>query len=322
MKRIVGLALLAIVGLVEFGRVDRVRAEELIRVGNSAPVSFFFEPLQIGMEKGIFAKHGLNVERADFFGARGPQAIAAGSIDINLGSGVELAFGLKGAPEIGIAQVANRPGLLTVIVPQDSPIRSIADLHGKSLGVTTAGSLTEWIGHEMARRQGWGTDGISVRALGPDTTQLAVMRSGQLDSMLIDVASAYRLEAAGEARILLRVADVIPDFIIHIIFASKPFLQEKPAAVCEFLAGWFDTVAYMADHKQETTSISAKDLGIAPEIAARTYEELMPMFSRTGRLSESGLKVLAQSLVDMGTVAALPDMKPLYDESFLPAAAR
>src|SRR5207248_754854 len=83
------------------------------------------------------------------------QAMAAGSVDVGLGSGPSLGFRVKGAPAIGVAGMYGAPNNLALLVPINSPLRSPADLKGKRIGVTTTGSLTDWLVRELSRLRGW-----------------------------------------------------------------------------------------------------------------------------------------------------------------------
>src|SRR5919197_1525542 len=85
-------------------------AQTKVRVGQPQVGTFQFAPLQVGTEAGIFKKCGVDLEVISFGGGpRVQQAIAAGAIDIGIGSGPELAFVAKGAPEIGVAAMADAP---------------------------------------------------------------------------------------------------------------------------------------------------------------------------------------------------------------------
>src|SRR5262245_55268300 len=86
------------------------QAQTKVRVGQPQVGTFQFVPLQVGSEAGIFKKHGIDLEVISFGGGpRVQQALAADSIDIGIGSGPELAFVAKGAPEIGVAAMADAP---------------------------------------------------------------------------------------------------------------------------------------------------------------------------------------------------------------------
>src|SRR5882724_6625588 len=138
-------------------------AAEKLRVGKAVPEAFSFVPLDIGMRKGFFAKNGLDIESIAFAGdARMQQAMASDSLDIALGSGPAMAFIVKGSPIRAIAAMAGPPLLLTLVVRNDDTVRTVADLKGKRVSVSTVGSLTYWLVSETARQQGWVPEGIVV----------------------------------------------------------------------------------------------------------------------------------------------------------------
>src|SRR5262245_65990259 len=92
-------------------------AAEKLRVGRAVPQASSFVPVDVGIRHGIFKKHGLEIESTAFAGdAKMQQAMAAGSIDIALGSGPAMAFIAKGAPVKAVAAFAGRPLLLVLEV--------------------------------------------------------------------------------------------------------------------------------------------------------------------------------------------------------------
>ena len=297
-------------------------AETKIRVGKAISEAFSFVPLDVGIETGIFKKHGLEIEEYDFAGsAKLQQGLASGSIDVGLGSGPELAFIAKGVPAIGVAALADAPSLLTLDVAKDSPIKSVADLKGKTVSVSTVGSLTEWMVHELSRQQGWGPNGIKTLPIGTDVSQISALKTHQVDAVVIDVAAAYRLEEAGATRILFRFGDLVKDFHIHVIYANRAFAERDPEALRAFLAGWFETIAFMKQNKAKTVKISSRVMGVSPAIAGKVYDELMPAFNPTGRFNPKALQVLAKSYVEMGILPTEPDMTKLITEKFLPVTS-
>src|SRR5262249_43860232 len=93
-------------------------AQTKVRVGQPQAGTFQFVPLQVGIEAGIFHKHGIDLEVISFGGGpRVQQAIAAGAIDIGIGSGPELAFVAQGAPEIRVPAIAGSPSPGPLSVP-------------------------------------------------------------------------------------------------------------------------------------------------------------------------------------------------------------
>ena len=151
-------------------------AAELLRAGKSVPEAFSFVPLDVGVRVGLFRKYGVEIEASSLSGgARLQQALAADSIDIGLGSGPEMSAIQKGSPVRAVAAMAGAPRLLALLVRPDDSIKSVADLKGKKIGVTTTNSLTAWLVSELARQQGWGPDGIDVTPLGATAGQFAAL---------------------------------------------------------------------------------------------------------------------------------------------------
>jgi ABC-type nitrate/sulfonate/bicarbonate transport system substrate-binding protein len=292
---------------------------DTLRVGKAGREAFSFVPVDIGVRTGIFKRHGLDVEIANFGGdAKLQQAMAADGIDIALGSGPGLAFIVKGSPVKGIAAMAGPPLLFALVVRNDDTIRTVDDLKGRKVGVSTVGSVTSWIISEVSRQRGWGFDGITQVPIGENASRVAAVRSKALDGCIVDIASALNYVQKGDGRILLRFNDLVKDFILHVIFATDKAIAEKPEALRDFLAGWFETIALMRKDKAKSVEIAAQVMGTDPETAARIYDELMPMFSDTGRFDPKALAVLRRSFVDMKTLPDAPDMSKLTTEAFLP----
>src|SRR6516225_759512 len=83
-------------------------------VGKAAPNADPIIPVNVGDKLGIFKKHGLDLTIVDFTGgSKMTQAMVAGSIDIGVGAGTEMAFVAKGAPMTAICETAGRP-----LIPQ------------------------------------------------------------------------------------------------------------------------------------------------------------------------------------------------------------
>jgi ABC-type nitrate/sulfonate/bicarbonate transport system substrate-binding protein len=294
-------------------------AETKLRVGKAQAQQFAFVPVHVGVETGIFKQHGLDIEIANFGGdAKLLQALAADGIDIALGGGPTIAFVQKGTPMLGIAALADAPGTIMMVVLKDGPVKTEDDLKGRTVSVSTAGSLTYWLAKELSRQKGWGNDGIRIAPLGTPTAQIAALRTGQIDGVVTETSSILRLEQEGVGRILVRVRDRIKDFHVHAAFASRKLIDSNPEAVRAFLAGWFESVRWMKEHKEQTVEIAARVADVSKTVAAKNYDEIMPVFSLDGRFKPKALEVLAGSFVEMGLLPEKPDMSKLYTEQFLP----
>jgi ABC-type nitrate/sulfonate/bicarbonate transport system substrate-binding protein len=216
--------------------------------------------------------------------------------------------------------MADAPYSVLLAVLKDSPIKSAGDLKGKTVSVSSKGSLTYWLAQELSRQLGWGTDGFTIAPLGSTAAQTAALKTHQIDGMIVEANAGYRLEEEGSGRVLVQFGDRIKTFHIYVLYARRAFAESEPEAVRAFLAGWFDTIAYMRGHRAETIDIVRRSADVSPAIAARDYDELMGMFNTTGKFDPKALAVLARSFVEMGTLPSEPDMQSLITEKYLPGA--
>ena len=205
-----------------------------------------------------------------------------------------------------------------MVVRADGPVHAVVDLKGKKIGLSTVGSLTDWLLRELSRQQGWGPEGIEGVPLGSESGRTASLRTGTTEGMVIDVATAAKLEKEKAGRIIVHFGTVAPDFIIHAIFATNKSIANKPEVLKHFLAGWFETINWMRAHRDETVALAAPVMHQDKDIVAMNYDQTMNDFSTTGRFDPKALAVLAQSFVDMKTLPNAPDMSKLYTEAFLP----
>src|SRR3954471_8930512 len=301
--------------------VQRTYAADHIRVGKASSTTFAFAPLEIGTAKGIWAKHNLEVESIAFGGdARLQQAMTADSIEFSLGSGPGMAFIAKGVPAITVAAMANEPLAMGLTIGKNSPIKDYDDVKGKTVSVSTGGSLTLWLVREFSRQRGWGPTGIKTVPLGVNPAQVAALKAGNVQGIVSSSSVGYMLEKSGDGRVLIEFGEHVTDFHTHVIFATKDIVAKRPDAVRRFLAGWQEVIDFMAANRNETIRLVTPISGLSEDIQAREYDKAMPMMSRDLRFLPKALAVLSRSFVELEVLPKEPDMKTLYTEQFLPPA--
>jgi ABC-type nitrate/sulfonate/bicarbonate transport system substrate-binding protein len=306
-------ALVAAYGLSNAQAADKVTAAK------SADVAWTFVVLDIGQQQGIFAKYGIDVEITALAGdAKVQQALAAQSIDFGLGSGPSMAFVAKGAPVYAVAAFAAEPRNISVVVGPNSPIKTVADLKGKSLSVTTAGSLTDWLAHRIGVQEGWGPDGVKTVALGAFAASLAALKTGQVDGMMAAIEAGYGLEEKGEGKILVGMEKYAPKFITHVVYARKDMIAAKPDVISRFLKGFFATIAFEKANKEKTTEIAMQVLHQSKAVMDRTYDYEISMFEDDGHFDPAAVEVIKDSFVGMGILDHKPPNDELFTTKFVP----
>jgi NitT/TauT family transport system substrate-binding protein len=296
-----------------------VSANELVRVGKAQGNAWTFLPVDVGMAQGLFAGQGLDIEVADLGGdAKIQQALVAGSIDIGLGSGPGMAFLAKGSPAIAVAAFAGPPRNIAAIVLADSPIKTVADLKGKVIAVSTVGSLSDWLARQMATQEGWGRTGIQTAPLGAIPASIAALKAKQVDAVVLSTEVGFALEERNEGRVLVSMDRYAPDFITHVVFAQKSSVASNPGLVQRFLKAFFAAIAFMKTHKDETAAVAERVLLQSPAVAARNYDFEIGMLLDDGRFDPKAVAALKQSYVDMGTLPDKPADDVLFTTQFVP----
>jgi NitT/TauT family transport system substrate-binding protein len=297
-------------------------AAETLRVAKAVPFAWTFTPLDIGIATGIFARHGLAIEGSASAGdAKLQQLLTSGSVDIGIGSGPGMAFSAKGSPAKGVAAMYGSPQNMAVMVGYDSDVKTVDGLKGKKLGVTTVGSLTAWIGARINEKKGWGDDGIIVVPIGGMPPARAAIKTHQLDGYIGALETGYTLEEAKEWRVITKATPFVDHFITHVIFARNELIDKKPDAVRAFLAGWFETIAFMKANKEKAVEVSGKVINVTAAVAARAYDEQMHAFSTDGTFDPQAVAVLKQSYIDMRLLKEIPDDRELFTTQFVPVKA-
>src|SRR5579863_8167629 len=321
--QVFGAALCALVieaVLCAFPSVPVFAADKLV-VGKAFPTSFAFIPINVGVEAGITAKYGLDVTILGFEGApKLQQGIAAGDVDIGLGSGTDMAFVAKGSPAKAVAAMAGPPLAYGIFGGARTGIETVQDLKGKRVAVASPNSLVYWLTRHLSDSLGWGLDGIqTIYVSGGMAANIAMLRTGQVDGLTIGIDVAHRLEKEGQGKLLANYGKYVTLYITHAIFASNTVISQRPEVLRRFLVAWFATIDFMHADKDATVKIDMTADGIAdPDIARSTYDEVMPMFSRDGHFDPAALAVVRKAMVELQLLPSEPDMAPLFTEAFLP----
>jgi NitT/TauT family transport system substrate-binding protein len=142
----------------------------------------------------------------------------------------------------------------------------------------------------------------------------ALMETKAIDGMVVDLGTALQAERNGDARILVNFGKILVDFQVFVAVAHSDVVRARPDAVRRFLTAWFDTIAFMRANKAATVAGQAELQEIKPDIANRTYDEVIFEFSLDSRCNPKALAALSRSFVELDYLPKEPDMTALYTE--------
>ena len=178
-----------------------------------------------------------NVEWTQFQGtAPMTQALAAGALDCATQAPLSLANGVVGGnlkAYIVAQHVYEKPGGFSVYwaVKDDPPIKTIADLKGKTVGISVIGGGTYGPFAMLLQKNGVDpVKDIKLVEVGFAVSEDA-LRQGRVDAVNMNQPFAARAEAKGGTRKLFSLSEEMPN-IVHILEACRAdFVDKNPELV-------------------------------------------------------------------------------------------
>src|SRR5262245_41650642 len=206
---------------------------------------------ELGTRAGLFKKHGLELELLyTKGGGETQQAVIARSADIGLAAGTLGVMGAfsKGAPVRIIGAQATGAADFWY-VRADSPIKTPADLAGKTMAYSTNGSSTHSMvlgfieTHKVAAKPTATGD--------PAGTYTSVM-SRQIDAGWSSPPFGFDAIAENKIRVIWRGSELeqVRNQTVRTIIANAEELKARAAVFTRFIAAYRETVDYMYANDQ------------------------------------------------------------------------
>jgi NitT/TauT family transport system substrate-binding protein len=273
MKRITTVALLALaawLGVVEAFAADTLK----LAIGQRGKWDGAVPDL--GSRAGIFKKHGLELEVLyTSGGGETMQAVISGSVDIGMNAGTLGVLGAfaKGAPIRIISAQATGDDAYWY-VRADSPIKSMADMKGRTMAFSTTGSSTN--SNVLALIDHFKVDAKPVATGGPAPTFTQVM-SGQIDVGWS--APPFGIEALrkGEIRIIVRATDLpaVKGHTVRVNVANAQSLERKRDVFARYMKAHRETIDWMYT-SEDALRIYAEYAGVSIDVARQIRTEFDP----------------------------------------------
>ncbi len=238
-----------------------------VRLGTN-PVSPSNGFVWVGLQQGIFAKHGVDVDVKGLGGQQRINSLVAGQIDGEVGGGPQ-EFVSARAEGSALTIVATFSKKFDDVLLAPAEITSVEQLRGKSIGAVTPTSVDAQglvfymrkFGMEPGRDYKLVGTGSSASQAGP----AAAMTAHQIDAALLQEDFARGVVKQGGFHVLvdlfdtdLRLAGVPVDF-------RTDFIQQHPDAVQKTVDALVDCVRYTKEHPAETKAIWGKQYKMEDE---------------------------------------------------------
>jgi ABC-type nitrate/sulfonate/bicarbonate transport system substrate-binding protein len=221
--------------------VSVARAQDTIRVGWTIPAEEAKYWMMRRPDKFPNLGKGYKIEWSQFQGTSPmTQALTAGALDCATQGVLPIAQAME-KNTLSLYVVAQHVGEnkdsfhLYWGVMDDSPIKKVEDLKGKTVGISIIGGGTHGPFALMLKKHGVDPDkDIKLVEVSFPLSEDA-LRQGRVDSTNFVQPFAARAEAKGGIRKLFELADAVPN-IVHIVEACrKDFVDKNPALATQYV---------------------------------------------------------------------------------------
>jgi NitT/TauT family transport system substrate-binding protein len=231
----------------------------------------------LGQRAGIFKKHGLVLDILyTEGGAESQHAVIGGSMDIAVGVGVGTVLSAfsKGAPvRVFSGEMIGSPNQFWY-VPASSPIRSIEDLNGKTIGYSVTGSSSHTALLELLRQYHVVAKPTATGGM-PGTLTAAM--TGQIDVGWASAPFAVDLVDQGKIRIIARGTQVavLNDRTVRWNITNLDMLAKRKDALDRYMQAYRETIDWMYGDAAALKTYA--DYAKLPESQVQSVRDYIPV---------------------------------------------
>ena len=268
-------------------------------------------PLFVALEKGYFADHGLEVEIiAPSNPNDPPKLVAAGKADIAVSYQHQHQMQIdQGLPLVRIATLIATP-LNSLVVLADGPIKTIADLKGKTIGYSVGGFETVLLKVMLEQK---GLELSDVKLVNVNFSLSPSLFTGQVDAVI----GAFRNFELNQMDIEKRPGKAfyveengVPAYDELILIANKNQISDSKFR--RFVDALEEGVQYLVNHPDESWKLFIKGerKNLDDELNRRAWRDTLPRFAlRPGALDQQRYQRFAEFLQKQGTVKNVPPLE-------------
>jgi ABC-type nitrate/sulfonate/bicarbonate transport system substrate-binding protein len=270
------------------GAADKVRLSI-----SSVDVSFLTSG--VGVKRGFFRDEGLDVELIRMNANISVTALSTGDIDYTMIFASVVRGALRGLPMKVVASFMDSSTHMLIARPE---YKSIRDLKGKTLGVSTYGATSDVAARMMMKHGGVDPEReLKIVPLGAERARFGALREGIVDVAVLSPPADSEANRHG-FNVLSRFYEIFKMPFTGLGTHVKK-LKEKPDEVKRMLRAMIRTNRFIRQNRDGTVQAMMEWMKIDRESATATYDSTWRVFSEDGSIPEAGLKLV----IDQGREA-------------------
>jgi len=288
MKRLVVIGLLLLIASSTAQAVDKVRI-------SISAIDVSFLTAGLASKRGMFRDEGLDVELIRMNANVSITALSTTDIDYTMVFGSVVRGALRGLPMRVVASFMDSSTHLLIARPE---YKSIRDLKGKTLAVSTIGATSDVAARMMIKQGGIDPEKeLKIIPLGAERARYAALREGIVDVAVLSPPTDTDAQRQGY-RILSRFHELFKLPFAGLGTHLKK-LKEKPDEVKRMVKAMLRANRFVRSNREGTIQTMMEWIKVDRESAVATYDSTWKIFSEDGGMSDSGLKLV----IDQGREA-------------------
>lgn len=219
----------------------------------------------VTQQLGLYKKYGLDVELKLFpTGPAAMQGLLSGDLQmVEAGGAPMLNLAAQNLPLYFLAtggiNTPDYPAGAIMIRPDDTSIKSFADLKGKKLGGLPKGTITNlWVANAVAKYGMKRTDFQEVFLPFPQMGGL--LASKQVDAIYSWPPFVTMTQLAGQGKVLVNDSEWNPYAVINAMIVRRDWADQNPKVVRGLLEASMETQRWIDDHMDEARAIYGQQL--------------------------------------------------------------
>lgn len=231
-------------------------------------------PFYIGVDKGLFAKHGIKLEIEFTENSKSQrEGLASGKFDV-VHSAVDNAVAMVEMAKVDVVIVSGGDGGTNeFIVGKD--IASIAGLKGKALVVDAPNTAYALLGKKILASQGL-KDGVDYRLnpVGNGRKRLeAMLAGGDNAAAVMNLPYSAQVVEAG-LKSLGRTSDLLGPYQAGGAFTRRSWAKDHADILSHYIAGYIDALRWVRDksNRAEAVAILMNKQKLSKSLAERSYD--------------------------------------------------
>jgi len=268
-------------------------------------------PVYFASDRGLFKKEGIEPVIVTMAGRL--QAIALGAGEIDYASSVETI--LRSAVQgMRFKIIVYTNAKMSVVLTTAPEIKTVSDLRGKTVGVTSLGGGLEYGLREILIQKGGLNPDRDVRtvSLGMPEQMLGLSTGSLQGAMLVPPYDG--IMARKGFRRLVSAGDLL-EYPQGGVATTDKKIKEKPAQAKRVARAMIQALTLIREEPEKTVGYIASRWKIDPELAKQSYDTMVRSFSRDGSASAKSIQNIIDSTksrlqvernLSVGDVVALP----------------